>query len=226
MGKQLLYPWPIRQKCLRMYSDGASLRSIQSITGVQYNTFKGWAKAADITQGSKLSEDEFANKMESVAASFQKQEVKAATTEAGTTRRENAKARRDRKKFGPTRQDRAKALLTFSEFADPTEYEAAIDSHKDRIVAELGRANTPEDQVKALTAGILMAQLKTMVDNPPPIVTWADGERVINLLRKTLGMDAKGADDDRNVIDLRVLNASIKSGKVIELKPQKTGNSK
>lgn len=206
-----MYPLHIRRAVLRMFSDGVKQTEIVRMHGVHFNTFRKWADEAAIFKGQKITDEELDAKIEKWGHQYRTRELAAGASKI-------RKQRKDDAKFGRTTEHKEKSLASFEQLGDPKQYQEALGEHFTRMTDELGRAQSIEDQMTALSAGILMAQMKTLIDNPPPILTWADGERVIKLLRTTLGMDEKkgGGSDDR--VDLRVVSAKPvgKKGKIVE----------
>ena len=219
---RVVYPYSTRFKALKLYSEGHYPAKIAEFIGCSKETLKVWFKETGIKRDMKLSDAEIDEKMQVWGDKLRSQPLPSDATPAQKAKKE----RNDRKKFGPTPEQKAVSLATFESLGDPDEYREAIQQHFDKVTSELGKESTLQGQVTTMTSGLLIAQLKGLIDNPPPVVTWSDAERVINLLRKTLDMDKdKGNKGTR--IDLTILNAKKGSGgSVIDVSPNEIIKSK
>lgn len=214
------FPYATRLACLRLYSAGEhSVREIGKMHKVSPATLMGWARRAQIKNGSKLTEEELNEKIGHWA-----EELRAlAPHDPDNPKSHKIKERKDRAKFGTPEEEKHKNISQFEKLTDPDDWRKAIDTHFKGTVAQLKNEDlTPEGQVNMLTLQMLLVQLKGMVDSPPPVLTWSDAERVIKLTRLTLGMDKDNGDSSRGA-DLRILNAVVekekrpkKKGKVVE----------
>lgn len=208
-----MYPLHIRRAVLRMFSDGVKQTDIVRMHGVHFNTFRKWAEEADIHKGQKITDEELDAKIEKWGHRYRTRELAAGASKV-------RKERKDDAKFGRTKEHKEKSIATFESLGDPQMYREAIEAHFQRTTEELGRAQTIEDQIKGMTVGVLLAQLKGMIDNPPPVLTWNDGARVLDQLWKWTGMDGKGGGGGDEKVDLRVVSAKPatpkRGGKIIE----------
>ena len=118
---------------------------------------------------------------------------------------------KDRHKVSVSTIQKKKSLLSFSELADPDEYEKAIEQHVGSLKGQLAKATSPEEQVKLLTSGVMLMQLRTLIDEPPPLASWNDIKTCVGLLRQSLGMDSEKAGAE--AADLRELNGKVPTKK-------------
>jgi|TARA_R110000824_G_scaffold15119_4_gene63827 hypothetical protein len=202
--KTAAYASSTRRAILRLLSDGQPYRKIKDRHKVSVSTIQRWATESGIKSGSKLSEVGFNEKMEAWANSIRDLPLR-----EGETRLD--KDLRNRKKFGPSAEEKKKSLLSFSELADPDEYEKAIEQHVGSLKGQLAKATSPEEQVKLLTSGVMLMQLRTLIDEPPPLASWNDIKTCVGLLRQSLGMDSEKAGAE--AADLRVLNGKVPTKK-------------
>lgn len=201
------YHVALRLKVLRMISDGISFRETAKIAGVSLTTVMNWCKETDVASGSKLTTEELEAKMEAWRESCRSRGLKFDEEDP------KAKAKfeqKERKRFGPTQEERDEALAKFQSVGDLQQYLDMIGTHFNRITEEMYAADTPEGQVNAALAGTLLVQLKGLISAPPAITTMGDMEKFFKMIRTTFGMDQKEGNEDR--ADLRVLNAKV-SGK-------------
>jgi hypothetical protein len=204
------FPYSVRRACLRSFSDGeASYGDIEKMFTIKSSTFRGWAKVAGIDRGSKLTDTDLDAKIAEWGERVRDIPLR---DEGGDVEVQQwIKDRKNRHKFGETEENKAKALSAYESLADPGDWVAAVDGHFKNAVQQLSNPElSPEMQVNLMTTQLLLVQLKGMIEAPPPVNTWADGERVIKLLRLTLGMDADKGSAER-AVDLRVLNSPMNS---------------
>ena len=206
-----VFPLSIRRKALRLYSDGHSSTKISAMLGASPHAIRKWVQDAKVPSKSNLSEEELDAKIEAWGLDVQKYgDAQIAENAAESTKRRRTGRASHRAKYGSSPLEKANAVKSFEELGDPQVYQDAIKEHFGQVTEQLSHDNTLAEQVKSLSAGLLLVQLKAMIDNPPPVTSWSDGEKVIKLLRLTLNMDAQKTDE-RPRIDLTIING--KTGK-------------
>ena len=206
-----VFPLSIRRKALRLYSDGHSSTKISAMLGASVHTVRAWVKAAGVPSKSNLSEEELDAKIEAWGLDVQKYaDSQISENAVEGARRKRTGASSHRAKYGVSPMEKANAVKNFEELGDPEVYQQAIKEHFSQVSEQLSHDNTLAEQVKSLSSGLLLVQLKGMIDAPPPVTSWSDAEKVIKLLRLTLNMDAQKTDE-RPRIDLTIING--KTGK-------------
>lgn len=206
-----VFPLSIRRKALRMYSDGHTATKVAAMLGLSAHTIRNWSKLAKVSSKSGLSEQELDEKIEAwgldVKAYGDEQIASGAPASAA---RKRTGAASHKAKYGASPMDKESALKSFKEIGNPDEYLDAIQGHFNQVTEQLSHDNTLSEQVKSLSAGLLLRSLKDAIIAPPPVTSWADLEKAIKLLRLTLNMDAQKTDE-RPRIDLTIING--KTGK-------------
>ena len=211
--RRITYPYTLKREVLKLYSEGVTPKVLIDRYNVNRSSLNLWAKQTGIKRGSNLTDEQLEAAMVEYARKFEHLEVKEGGDQA---KRKASQKRKNLHKLGPTPEYKAGALATFEKLGDPEEYTQAISEHFDQVTEQLSYDNTLAEQVKSLSTGLLLVQLKQLIDCPPPMVTWTDAERVIKLLRLTLNMDGEKASKAAR-IDLTILNGKVeKKGKVID----------
>lgn len=208
----LIYPINTRKAVLRMFSDGIRQLSIKEKYKVDPATFRGWAKATGIIHGSRITDEDLEERLESWRKRLKARDVHVPDGAPRTRKQRHL----DRHKFGPTAEDKAHtASLTEAMNSNPEEYKQVLAQHFDQANAQMSRETTMEGQMNAMWAGYLLTQMRGIIDAPPPVTTMADVERIFKMFRTTFGMDDKkgGATE---AADLRILTAKVTPRTVIE----------
>ena len=208
-----------RRNCIIAVSQGVTQSEVARRYQVDKGTLCRWLKALGIKKGDGLTEEEIDARLAKLAETER---------EGVTDAREIAKLNR---KWGLSKPKPPPANprgprkprevipsvlepLLVSEEVTVEDYDRAIQQFTQQIAAEMGQETTIEGQIKAMTGGLLLEQLRLLKGNLPPVATWADVERVVKLTRLNFGMDdaAKGVKR----VDLGLLN-----GKAPMVKAQK-----
>lgn len=208
------YPISIRRQVLRAISDGVSFRDIALQTSLSLGTVQNWVKDSEVTTKSRLTEEELDAKIEAWRQRALAKGVE--FMDENDPKNVIRQAEKERAKFGPNPESKAKALLAFQGLGDPDEYQNVVKAHMNRMISEMHRATSPEDQINAAMGGMLLVQLQQVLVAPPPVITVADFERLFKMIRTTFGMDKADGSKSEGA-DLRILNAKIPGrGKIQE----------
>lgn len=203
----VIYPVSVRQNCLKAYADEVPLRQISKLYGPSGATIFNWALDLNIVRGSKCSEEEIAQKLETKGEQI-RQMIEQNEQREDSKKKKSIQSTR----ANDTRYGRKKVETGMK----------AVDNYK-RMVADcmgfvaenMKRATSLEEKAKAAMLGTLFAQIQMTLDSPLNPVTVADQERIFNQVQKLLGMnDAKAATKR---IDINILNS-----KVVKPSPVKT----
>lgn len=200
-----------RHAVIKAYSDGMSYRKIAERFKLKADTAARWISACGVTKNSRLSDSEIDKLMEDWGAPLR--ESPKGEDELGKARR----ARNNMHKFGKTTEEKQHALSLFKDLADPDDCQAAFEEYFRQVAAKLDRETTMEGQINAMTAAIVLVQLRAAIADCPKIASWGDFKTANDILRKSMGMDNKEESTSRGV-DLRIINGTIAKGKVIDAK--------
>ena len=202
---KIVFPISVRRKALRLFSNGHPAPKIAAMLGCSKETVKSWCKEAKVYSKSNLTDEELDQKIVDWGLDPKFDDSRVAYTTPETAARKTNIRKSHRSKFGPSPLDKEAAIKSLDTVEDPDAYAEAITEHLANVNEQLSYDNTLPEQVKTLTAGLLLRQLKMTIECPPPVVTWTDAERVIKLLRLTLGMDIQ-KDTEKKRIDLTIIN--------------------
>lgn len=209
-------PFATRKAVLRAIADGAKNFLIATRFKVSVATANNWAKQAGVVRGSRISDEELDAKM----AEWADKTKELIESDPGDVRPASKKSHII--KFGknavaPGDIPKSK-LATANPLTNMDQYHDALEQHIARTTLEVANAQTPEAQITAMTTAMLLKALHENLNNPPVVTSWNDLEKLVKLLRLTLGMDDK-KDSRVEGFDLRILNAKTDKkprGKMVE----------
>lgn len=230
MSRRSVHNITTRRNCLNALSEGTRQYHIAQRYQLDSATIGRWAQAIGLKRGDNVGEEEIDRRLEVLA------EKERASAE--TPHKKNVLNRKfgvppppkppPKNPRGPNKPREAVPSvlepLMVSDEVTPEDYERAIQQFTEQIAVEMRQETTIEGQIKQLTGGLLLEQLRLLKGNLPPVATWADVERVIKLTRLNFGMD--DATKGMKRVDLTLLNGKLPvvKGKVVDaevVKPRK-----
>ncbi len=217
-----IHPYSIRRACMRLISDGEKFKVVEKRYGVTPSTMQLWCRQAGIKSRSKISDEELDTRIAKWARKFRDIPLPEDATDA----QKRLKAKRDTAKFNASEDAKEKhALSMLKDLGDPKVYHEALTEHFSEVAARFDRETSIQGQMNAMWAGYLLVQMRGIIDNPLPITSVGDVEKIFSMFRKTFNMDsAKGGATEGP--QLEFLNDKGRRGEVIDIGPKKRGRPK
>lgn len=209
-----VFPKSVRLAALILHSHGRSLKVVGNQLGISYQTVYRWAQKCKVSKFDHLTEEQAEEKLEIYA-----EEMRALSEEETDPHVIRAREALNRHKFGGSKEHKNKAALALESLGgDLDKWKEDLNDHFALVVEQMESATTPEQQIAAVQGGILLRQLKMVLEDPPPITTMADFEKLHKMIRENFSMDEKRQGQGEG-LDLRIANAKVGKGRVIEAEP-------
>lgn len=219
-----------RRNCLLAVAAGSKGSHVAKRYQVNASTITRWMQSINMKRADNLSVEEIDRRLDALAERER--------AEAVTDQKKRALAKRyglptvkkpgpknpygPRKPDAPDPDDLEPGLTT--DKVEPEDYDRMLDKLTEHVASEMGIATTVEQQIKIMTGGVLLEQLKLLKGNLPPVTTWSDVEKVIKLTRLNFGMDDDKGGAKR--VDLTLLSgkrppvARAKTVEAVIVKPE------
>lgn len=230
MSRRSVHNITTRRNCLKALSEGTRQLHIAQRYQLDSSTIFRWAQSIGLKRGDNIGEEELDRRLQELA---ERERAEAVTPHKKDVLNRKYGVPKPPKPppanpYGPRKPKEPVPSvlepLLVSDEVTPEDYERAIQQFTEQIAVEMGQETTIEGQIKQLTGGLLLEQLRLLKGNLPPVATWADVERVIKLTRLNFGMDDAAKGMKR--VDLTLLNGKLPvvKGKVVDaevVKPRK-----
>lgn len=209
-----VFPKSVRLSALILYSHNQSLKTVGKKLGISYQTVWRWAKKCKVGTFDRLTEEQAEEKLEIYA-----EEMRALSEDETDPVVIRAREAMNRHKFGGSIEHQDKAKREFAQLGGNLyEFEDDLKEHFGLALEKMKSATSQEQQIEAVIGGITLRQWIQVLNDPPPVTTMADMEKLSKITRETFRLDEK-KNGQGDSVDLSILNAKTVRGKVVDAEP-------